>query len=61
MLKTQWRSKDSTKTVLLTYTVQELSKGFGAIRLDIFGIPLGEKFDYRKLGLNLDEFNYEDE
>ena len=32
MLKTLWRSKDSTKTVLLTYTVQELSKACNSSR-----------------------------
>ena len=48
--------KDSFAHIYGTRTKQGL-----VIRLDIFGIPLGEKFDYRKLGLNLDEFNYEDE
>ena len=48
--------KDSFAHIYGTRTKQGL-----VIRLDIFGIQLGEKFDYRKLGLNLDEFNYEDE
>ena len=32
-----------------------------ALRLDIFGIPLGERFDFRKLSLNLNDFIIEDE
>lgn len=32
-----------------------------AIRLDIFGIPMGTKFDYRRLGLNFGDFIREDE
>jgi len=32
-----------------------------AIRLDIFGIPMGTKFDYRRLGINFGDFVIEDE
>lgn len=32
-----------------------------AIRLDIFGIPMGERFDYRSLGLDLSLFVNEEE
>ena len=32
-----------------------------AIRLDIFGIPMNERFDYRKLNLDLTLFVAEDE
>ena len=32
-----------------------------ALRLDVFGIPMGERFDFRRLSLNLSDFAIEDE
>ena len=32
-----------------------------AIRLDAFGVRMGERFDFRLLGLDLTEFIIEDE
>jgi len=48
--------KDSFAHIYGTRTKQGL-----AIRLDIFGIPMGERFDYRSLGLDLSLFVNEEE
>ena len=48
--------KDSFAQIYGTRTKSGL-----AIRLDIFGIPMDERFDFRKLGLDLTMFVIEDE
>ena len=48
--------KDSFAHIYGTRTKQGL-----AIRLDIFGIPMGERFDYRSLGIDLSLFVNEEE
>ena len=48
--------KDSFAQIYGTRTKQGL-----AIRLDIFGIPMGERFDFRQLGLDLELFVNEEE
>jgi hypothetical protein len=48
--------KDSFAHIYGTRTLQGL-----AIRLDVFGVPMGERFDFRLLGLDLTEFIVEDE
>ena len=48
--------KDSFAHLYGTRTLQGL-----AIRLDVFGVPMGERFDFRLLGLDLTEFIVEDE
>ncbi len=48
--------KDSFAHIYGTRTLQGL-----AIRLDVFGVRMGERFDFRLLGLDLTEFIVEDE
>ena len=48
--------KDSFAHIYGTRTLQGLS-----IRLDVFGVRMGERFDFRLLGLDLTEFIVEDE
>ncbi|MDG1548829.1 MAG: hypothetical protein P8Q94_02135 [Candidatus Poseidoniaceae archaeon] len=48
--------KDSFAHIYGTRTLQGL-----AIRLDVFGVRIGERFDFRLLGLDLTEFIVEDE
>lgn len=48
--------KDSFAHIYGTRTLQGL-----AIRLDVFGVRMGERFDFRILGLDLTEFIVEDE
>ena len=48
--------KDSFAQIYGVRTKQGL-----AIRLDVFGIRMGERFDFRLLGLDLTEFIIEDE
>ena len=48
--------KDSFAHIYGTRTLQGL-----AIRLDVFGVRIGERFDFRLLGLDLTEFVVEDE
>ncbi|MEC7228973.1 MAG: hypothetical protein VXV95_02865, partial [Candidatus Thermoplasmatota archaeon] len=48
--------KDSFAQIYGTRTKSGL-----AIRLDIFGIPMNERFDFRELGLDLTMFVNEDE
>lgn len=48
--------KDSFAHIYGTRTKQGL-----AIRLDVFGVQMGERFDFRLLGLDLTEFIIEDE
>ena len=48
------------KDSFVTFMGLEQKQGL-AIRLDIFGIPLNERFDYRKLNLDLSLFVIEDE
>jgi len=48
--------KDSFAHIYGTRTLQGL-----AIRLDVFGVQMGERFDFRLLGLDLTEFIVEDE
>ena len=48
--------KDSFAQIYGTRTKQGL-----ALRLDVFGIPMNERFDFRKLGIDLAMFVSEDE